>query len=203
MKLPKSLKDITLEEYQGIVPLLKDTDIDKWISIIAILSGKSNTEIEDIDTGVFKQYRSQLQFLLEPSGQLVKKHVWINGSLYRGTNNADKLNTSQYVAIKTFLNDGNPYEQLHNLAPCCYKKLTWKGWKYIGEDHVKLSNAFLKKPVYDVMPLVFFCSKVLSNSMVSTEVYLQSLTLIKKRMAEVQKAISEGSFSPVGVGTLQ
>lgn len=203
VKLPKSLKDIPVKQYQAVHPLLSDLSLDGWINIMALLSDKSTGEIEDIDTKVFKKYRKQLQFLLEDKPQYVKKYLWVNGSLYKGTNNADDLNTAQYVAIKTFLSQGSPVEQLHNLAACSYKKLTIKGWKYIGDNHVKLSDAFLNKPTSDVLPLVFFCLKVLYNSMESSEAYLQAQKIIAERMEEIHQLISEESFSITGDGMLQ
>lgn len=203
MKLPNSLKDIKVKQYQTIAPLLSDLNLDTWIKIMSILSGKTTEQIEDIDTGVFKKYRKQLQFLLADKPQFVKKYLWINGSLYRGTNNADDLNTSQYVAIKTFLSQGSPVEQLHNIAPCCYKKLTLKGWKYNGDDHVKLSEAFLNKPTSDVLPLVFFCFRVLYSSTIDSEAYLEAQKVIANRMEEIHQLILDESFLNTGVGTPQ
>ena len=203
MRLPKSLKDIKVKQYQTIAPLLSDLNLDTWIKIMSILSGKTTEQIEDIDTGVFKKYRKQLQFLLADKPQFVKKYLWINGSLYKGTNNADDLNTSQYVAIKTFLSQGSPVEQLHNIAPCCYKKLTFKGWKYNGDDHVKLSEAFLNKPTSDVLPLVFFCFRVLYNSTIDSEAYLEAQKVIASRMEEIHQLILDESFLNTGVGTPQ
>jgi hypothetical protein len=203
VKLPNSLKDIKVKQYQTIAPLLSDLNLDTWINIMSILSGKTTEQIEDIDTGVFKKYRKQLQFLLADKPQFVKKYLWINGSLYKGTNNADDLNTSQYVAIKTFLSQGSPVEQLHNIAPCCYKKLTFKGWKYNGDDHVKLSEAFLNKPTSDVLPLVFFCFRVLYNSTIDSEAYLEAQKVIANRMEEIHQLILDESFLNTGVGTPQ
>jgi hypothetical protein len=203
VKLPNSLKDIKVKQYQTIAPLLSDLNLDTWIKIMSILSGKTTEQIEDIDTGVFKKYRKQLQFLLADKPQFVKKYLWINGSLYRGTNNADDLNTSQYVAIKTFLSQGSPVEQLHNIAPCCYKKLTLKGWKYNGDDHVKLSEAFLNKPTSDVLPLVFFCFRVLYSSTIDSEAYLEAQKVIANRMEEIHQLILDESFLNTGVGTPQ
>ena len=203
MKLPNSLKDIKVKQYQTIAPLLSDLNLDTWIKIMSILSGKTTEQIEDIDTGTFKKYRKQLQFLLADKPQFVKKYLWINGSLYKGTNNADDLNTSQYVAIKTFLSQGSPVEQLHNIAPCCYKKLTFKGWKYNGDDHVKLSEAFLNKPTSDVLPLVFFCFRVLYNSTIDSEAYLEAQKVIASRMEEIHQLILDESFLSTGVGTPQ
>jgi len=217
VKLPKSLKDIKVKQYQTIAPLLSDLNLDTWINIMSILSGKTTEQIEDIDTGTFKKYRKQLQFLLADKPQFVKKYLWINGSLYKGTNNADDLNTSQYVAIKTFLSQGSPVEQLHNIAPCCYKRFKFRhqyksgnkivtkylGFFYNGDDHVKLSEAFLNKPTSDVLPLVFFCFRVLYNSTIDSEAYLEAQKVIANRMEEIHQLILDESFLSTGVGTPQ
>lgn len=217
VKLTKSLKDIPVKQYQTIHPLLSDLNLDTWIQIMAILSGKTTEEIEDIDTGTFKKYRKQLQFLLADKPQLVKKYIWVNGSLYKGTNNADELNAAQIVGIKTFLSQGSPVEQLHNIAPCAYKRFKWRhqykrgndiitkymGFFYVGDDHVKLSEAFLNKPTSDVLPLVFFCFRVLYNLMEDTEAYSEAQKVIQSRMEEIHQLILEENFLNIGVGTPQ
>lgn len=211
MKLPKSHKDIPVSKYQEIYPHLQlalNSEIemirlDEWVNIISILSGLMVDQVEDLDYKDVKAAKTQLSFLTQDNPQFVKKFIWVKGSLYKGTNNAEDLNTSQIVAIKTFLSQGGTVEQLHNVAPCCYKKLTWKGWKFNGSNHKELSEAFLSKPVSDVLPLVFFCSKVLLTLILDSEHYSNSLKIISRRMEEVNQAILEGSFLNTGDGTLQ
>jgi hypothetical protein len=208
VKLPRSLKDISAQQYQEIFPSIVELNkLDdvlersfKWCKIISILTIKHVDEIEDLDIKILKNHINQLSFLLDESPKLIYKHLWVNGSLYRGVNNAEQLNASQIVAIKTFLSQGNYVDQLHNLAPCCYKKLTWKGWKYNGDDHVKVSNAMIKKSAHKTLPVVFFCSKVLQYLMENSATYLSSQKIIKERMEEINQAILDGSFSNIGDG---
>jgi hypothetical protein len=211
VKLPKSLKEITVQQYQEIHPsILKVTELSdpldinlEWCRIISILTVKHVDEIESLDLDVIKGYKKQLSFLLEDKERLITKFIWINGCLYKGTNNAEGLNASQVVAIKTFLSQGNYIDQMHNLAPCVYKKLTWKGWKYNGNDHIKISNKILKKSSYDIIPVVFFCSKVLKNLMESSEPYLKAKKIIQERIVEISRLALEESSLSTGVGTLQ
>lgn len=211
MKLPKSLKDISVQQYQEIHPsILKLSELTdtlekalEWCKIISVLTVKHVDEIEAIDLNVLKGYIKQLSFLMDDSERLITKYIWINGSLYKGTNNAEGLNASQVVAIKTFLSQGNYIDQMHNLAPCVYKKLTWKGWKYNGSDHIKVSNAIAKKSSYDIIPVVFFCSRVLRNLMEGSEHYLQAKKIIADRMVEISRQVLEESSLNIGDGTPQ
>lgn len=211
MKLPKSLKDISVQQYQEIHPsILKLSELTdtlekalEWCKIISVLTVKHVDEIEAIDLNVLKGYIKQLSFLMEDKERLVTKFIWINGSLYKGTNNAEGLNASQVVAIKTFLSQGNYIDQMHNLAPCVYKKLTWKGWKYNGSEHIKVSNAILKKSSYDIIPVVFFCSRVLRNLMEGSEHYLQAKKIIADRMLEISRQVLEESSLNIGDGMPQ
>ncbi len=211
MKLPKSLKDISVQQYQEIHPsILKLSELTdtlekalEWCKIISVLTVKHVDEIEAIDLNVLKGYIKQLSFLMDDSERLITKYIWINGSLYKGTNNAEGLNASQVVAIKTFLSQGNYIDQMHNLAPCVYKKLTWKGWKYNGSEHIKVSNAILKKSSYDIIPVVFFCSRVLRNLMEGSEHYLQAKKIIADRMVEISRQVLEESSLNIGDGTPQ
>ncbi len=211
MKLPKSLKDISVQQYQEIHPsILKLSELTdtlekalEWCKIISVLTVKHVDEIEAIDLNVLKGYIKQLSFLMDDSERLITKYIWINGSLYKGTNNAEGLNASQVVAIKTFLSQGNYIDQMHNLAPCVYKKLTWKGWKYNGSEHIKVSNAILKKSSYDIIPVVFFCSRVLRNLMEGSEHYLQAKKIIADRMVEISRQVLEESSLNIGDGMPQ
>ncbi len=211
MKLPKSLKDISVQQYQEIHPsILKLSELTdtlekalEWCKIISVLTVKHVDEIEAIDLNVLKGYIKQLSFLMDDSERLITKYIWINGSLYKGTNNAEGLNASQVVAIKTFLSQGNYIDQMHNLAPCVYKKLTWKGWKYNGNDHIKVSNAIAKKSAYDIIPVVFFCSRVLRNLMEGSEHYLQAKKIIADRMVEISRQVLEESSLNIGDGMPQ
>ena len=135
MKLPQSLKDITVQQYQEIHPsILKLSELTdtlekalEWCKIISVLTVKHVDEIEAIDLNVLKGYIKQLSFLMEDKERLVTKFIWINGSLYKGTNNAEGLNASQVVAIKTFLSQGNYIDQMHANGPwscyCCSVRL--------------------------------------------------------------------------------
>lgn len=194
--IPKSYKQITVKQYQDIYPDIKilltsdNTDLKAvaWVSIISYLSGKSKDYVESLEISKVKALTKQLSFLVTNDYQLVKKYTWINGSLYRALNEAEKLNTAQYVSIKTFLQSGDMIEQLHNLAACSYKKLTWKGWVYDGKDHVKLAESFKAKSCHDVLPIVFFCSKVFRHWMENTGVYLKSMEILKEHIKEMQEA---------------
>ena len=124
MKLPRSLKEITVKQYQEIHPnIVKLKQLDdpldiasEWCKIISVLTVKHINEIEDLDLNILKKHIKTLHFLVKPDPQLITKYIWINGSLYKGVNHADQLNASQIVAIKTFLSQGNYVDQLHNLA---------------------------------------------------------------------------------------
>ena len=203
MKLPKSYKQISTKQYQKIYPYLKDIGTDSWVQIISILGNVSTDYVEDINLKDLKKHVKQLSFLLTNNYQLVYKYVWIKGSLYKAINEADKLNTAQYISIKTFLQSGEMVDQLHNLAACSYKKLTLRGWKYKGDNHEMLANAFLDKPAHKTLPMVFFCSKVLRYWMESTEGYLNSQIVIQGRMAEINQLILDESFLITGDGTPQ
>lgn len=222
MKVPKSLKDITVKQYQTIAPDLKlsqttdneDLRLQAWINILSNLTGKTVDEIESLDRLEFKKYRKQLDFLLLPKPSLVTKYLWIGGSLYKATNDAYKLNTAQYVAIKTFMKDNDAIEQLHHLAACSYKRFKFKhqfkrgdkvitkycSFVYEGDRHVKLSEAFLNKSAHNVLPIVFFCSNVLLNSMENMEAYSEAEKVIAERMKEINQLLLDRSFLNTGDG---
>jgi hypothetical protein len=200
MSLPKSYKDLTIEKYQEIYPLIQGINelagleyLERW-GAISLAFGHDNLQISQI---------KELAFLTKNEYTLLYKHLWINGWLYRACNDVDQTNAAQILSIKTFLTQGDHIEQLHNIAACSYKKLTWRGWKYKGEGHVKLAAAFKKKSCHKVLPVVFFCFNVLKNVMLNSEAYLQSMRIIKNRMEEIRLMQLEKNFTNIGGGLPQ
>jgi hypothetical protein len=215
MKLPKSLNDISVEKYQELHPYLFKDDLDSKIKVLSLVSGLSIKHLtEVVDSETLKKCFHKIRFLRNENYPILYKYIWIKGSLYKRVENERKLTTGQYVGIKSFLTKGSYIEMLPDLAPCCYRKFRlryqykvgdktltkWFGFFYDSDNHEELREAFKKKSAHKVLPVVFFCSKVLLVLIKDTEDYTNSLKIIKERMQELQEMISEEASMIIGDG---
>lgn len=213
MALPYSYKDVSVEKYQEIFPtlqkILAEEDPEKkdehQIQLLAMFGFP--------DLTVEKRIKAlkQISFLSSNEYKLVHKHLWIKGKLYKAENNVEKLLTSQYISIKTIIQEGEVIPHLTNLAPLCYKRFKWKhkykegkvertkyfSFVYDSSDHTELSEWFKTAPCHKVLPLVFFCSIVYKHWIQNTEAYLNSQKIIKE---EMKKLLSDESFLNTGLG---
>lgn len=202
--IPKSFKDITVKDYQAIHPFVIKDDLDSWVYIVAYFLKKSIKQVEDeIEGDKLKAYFKQLSFLKTTSFPVLYKYIWIKGRLYKAVKSEKKLTAGQYVGIKTFCQQGDVIQMLPDLAACCYRKLTLKGWKYDGSIHEEIRNEMLKQPAHKILPVVFFCSKVLIYWIKDTEVYSNSQKIIAERMKELEELICAEASMIIGGGTPQ
>lgn len=196
MRLPKSYKDITVEQYQEIREVLqKDSEsIDTWVRIVCILTNKQIEEIENLKADHLKWVFSQISWIRKPELKGRKrKYIFAGGRLYKACFYAQKLNTAQYVDLKSFLKEGDADKNLHKLLACVYLPLTWKGFDYSGEKHVETASRLRKVKMGRVYPTVFFYSKVWKNSIKAIQesgikkaenLMLQSLEAILSEISE-------------------
>lgn len=220
MNVPKSYKDISLSKYQEIYPILErilnESDEDKRYFIQLELLEAFGVDHKQLNIGQIAKLTKQLSFLKSNEYKLVWKYLWIKGNLYKAENNAEKLITGQYVSIKEIAK-GGLIDNLHNIAPICYKKFKWiyrykegkesktKFFKFVytDENHTELVEWFKTCPSNKVLPIVFFCLKVLEHSITNTQTYLKAKEIIKTRELELLDILSKENISINGDGSLQ
>lgn len=219
MKLPKSYKEISVEKYQELFPTLQkvltEQDDDKKHEFQKELCKILGYPIDHLTIGEQAKAIKRISFLKSNEYKLVYKYLWIKGKLYKAENDINKLLTSQYISIKTIIQDGEVIPHLADLAPLCYKRFKWKHkymegkvqhtkyftFVYDASNHTELSEWFKTAPCNKVLPLVFFCSMVFKHWIQSTEAYLNSQRIIKEREKEIRELLLEGNFLNIGAGT--
>lgn len=211
VKLPKSFKGVTVDQYQRILPIYqkieKETDTitiaSDWCRILSILSGVKPNEIEQMPINKLKQAIASLSWLV--NGQIKqskRKYLIVNGVLHRAKLSAKEFNTAQYVEIKTFLGSGNWVGEMHRIAASIYSPLTWSGFKHDGEGHEKRAEGFKKLSVVKVFPTVFFYSILWQRSISRIQEYgLKIVEQKNKEAEELLMSILRETLEDIGDGT--
>lgn len=197
MKLPKSFKQVTVEQYQRIYPIYQKIEAEKdpiviasdWCRIISILTTLKPNEVEELPIDKLKSIIKSLNWLV--NGNIKpnkKKYLFVKGHLHRAKLEAKQFNTAQYVEIKTFLSRGNWISEMHNILATIYSPLGWKGFKHDGVSHPDRAEAFKKVSVASVYPTVFFYSVQFKDSMRRIQEY--GLKLMKEKQKEIDQHLA-------------
>lgn len=155
-------KDLTIKQYQAINQIVKSDldELDKEVAIAALITGKTEDEILNLPIPEVKKIFSQTRLRETEMSLKPKKYVFINGTLYVGLTDLDKLTTGNYVDLKNF-GSKDFVSNLHNLLAILYKPL-FSG-EIDGKKHSKIASDMLDAKLGQVAGLVFFYSNVLES----------------------------------------
>lgn len=210
MRIPKNYNQVTVEQYQLTIPILNkikcETDAEKvltgWAMIISFLTGKPVEEIEDLPIDKLTSIIKSLSWLGSELKGKNRKYLLFKGRIYRAQFDASKLNTAQYVEVKSFIERGNPMDDFHNILASIYSPLTLKGFRHDGLSHAKRAEIFKQIPIGKVYPTLFFYSNLFKNSMkdildYGLKEYNQEMKKAEKLLMETLREISQ----EIGDGT--
>lgn len=213
MRVPKSFNQVTVSQYQRVVPIYKkiekETDsliiASDWARIISILSDVTPAEVENLPLSQLTSIIKSLDWLVQGKMPFRKrKYLFINGTLHvakrkggqfsknqykqllKVKTEAFELDTAQYVEVETFKGRG-VLENLHNIAATIYSPLTIKGFRHDGIDHSKRAEAFLQMSAAKVLPAVFFYSKAYKNLIRRIQEY--GIKLQREKMKEADQLL--------------
>jgi len=130
MKIPKSWKGVTVEQFQEILPIYKkaveETDsikiIDHWVNIIAILADCQLDDVEALSIPKIKAIIKSLNWLtLDKINGSRKFTLYHNKKLYKAAKQAKDFNAGRYIEYKTFLGRGGLVKNLHLILATIYQ----------------------------------------------------------------------------------
>ena len=112
---------VTIEQYQEVYRLLKDTGMDsfeKETLILAALSGKTTRQIEALTIADYKKLRQEVDFAFSapPKGK-PSQYIKANGRWYKVIYDIRKIRANQYVTLQHFAKS-DIIENLHQVLAC-------------------------------------------------------------------------------------
>lgn len=213
MRVPKSFNQVTVSQYQRVVPIYKkiekETDsliiASDWARIISILSDVTPAEVENLPLSQLTSIIKSLDWLVQGKMPFRKrKYLFVNGRIHRATFKAKGFNTAQYVEIKTFLGRGDMLSEMHNILATIYSPLTKKGFRHNGLNHSERAEAFKQISVAKVFPTVFFYSKAYRRLIKNITEY--GIKLQREKMKEADQLLMSTlreALENIGDGTAQ
>ncbi len=171
-----SLAKLTVDQYQRLyaVQRSENTDLDKSIQSVAIITGKTPTEVEAMDFHEFKTKAKEIAVLFSgPIEQrMPHRYVKLVGKKYKVMTDIRDLSAGQYIDLQHFL-AGNMIENLHQIFACLLipEKFFGKG-KYDGKNHEIISNSVLDLPFIEVHSTCVFFLKFWNGSIKAIQDYL-------------------------------
>ena len=166
MKLPKDFGELTVREFQQVSKIMDSEDdlLDKYVNVIACLSGKDIKEIESNTFGKIGEWFKQVSFIQRPyAPENYSKWVFVNGRFYKPVVNNENFLASQLISLKFLDEKKQPIELLNQLLACCYVRMNWLGkpLPYNAKDHNQIAEDMLDVKLKHVYGFLMFKKKVL------------------------------------------
>lgn len=121
-KIKKSWKDVTIKEYNDICGILKreqDSELEKQIAVAAIIYGKSEKEMYDLDVAALRKVLADIEWINKPfKFDLRWKHnkLNINGKKCKVIQNIESLPVSAYLDFQNYWDKRD--ENIGNVLAC-------------------------------------------------------------------------------------
>lgn len=197
-KLPKSWKDITLEQYADIYDITQqkpDTsnpfwELDQHCQLLSVVTGDPYDKLIDLQTAEIKKRFRAISFLSTPPAEKQIRSFRTGGYRWHVNYDITRGTASQYIDISELSKE--THNLIHNapqiMAVYCEPtrfnpiKLKWEPVEMSHSDKVEL----LKRcPVSVAYPLTVFFCKVWKNLISNTGGYLsQMLSTIQKELQQ-------------------
>ena len=166
--------DLTVEQYQGLYPIIMDNseDFNKEVRAICYLSGMNEDELNNLSLEEYGKIAKNYEFL--DNGELknvAQKTIVANGNKYDVQYDMKKLPVARYVEFKHFVRDKGKHfvPELHFIMASITKP---HKQKYVSTDHSKYAEDFKKAKFEDVHATALFFCALLSKMMRATSGYL-------------------------------
>ena len=207
MKIIDNYRDLPIGMYLEICEISRREDIEelhKQVSILSILTGRSEEEIYDLPIGDYKDLVSKTKYLEhEYEGEvLTAKTYTLEGWVLQPVEDYRKITTAQYIDFQTFVKDVEK-----NIVEILSVMLIPKGKKYNqGYDIIELQNVLRRcLSVADALSLyAFFFAQYIQSTKDSLTFSKEAAMKLrdpekrKRVLKEIQK--QEQHLKQIGVG---
>lgn len=179
-------ENLTVEQYQKLQSIECDNDLDKRIIQYSIITGKTISQVEDINPiEIFKL----TNFLQKPVHAMPFNPRY---GRFKAITDISEITAAQHKDFTTFIkqHDNDYVKCLPHILAIIHKEITLSGYKYVQEHHFRNVEVFKKAKLKDVLGTVFFYSKCFKSYSQTLKDCLESN---EKKIAEMMMTISEDS----------
>lgn len=186
-------KDVTLWQYQQIENLLSkkegDTELDLAVKTLAILTNKTETQIDSLSLADLKEQLKGIDFVTTTKPEpKPKDFIKVGNKRYRCIYDIKNMPYARYIETKYFGSDIT--NNLHKIAASMVMpmKLTWRGWKvakYDASKHNEYAQDLLSAPFESVYGSVVFFCQVFADSIMNLRDYFKA-EMIKSGMNPIE-----------------
>ena len=192
--IPTSWKDINIDTYINLVPVLQteQDEVKRVIDIICVLTGKKREEVREIKLNDYNKLLKKMSFLFTKiPTKLKSKRLKIEGNYYEFKLQAENLLFGEYINAMEMINQKQNNSIVQNLDKILLSICRPVERKFFRWREKKMTNQLLKETleifrykmsIADAYPLaVFFCS--LSKDLITniqTSLMLQANQITKE-----------------------
>ncbi len=186
--IPKSWKDITVNQFYLINELDKSEELDYLVNLIAILCNLTIDHVEAMTIQNIKSIGDKLSFVSKMPEKFVNDFK-LNGKHYIVDCNISHISGGQYIDLGEYIKQGTD-TNIHKILTvfCIPSERKWfkrKALKYgVGYSLNSLADEFKEVSFEIAYPLAVFFCKLLEKSMPVIQVYLEKELNILQKMSE-------------------
>lgn len=195
MRLPKSYREITINQFSAINDILKDdslSELEKNIRLLSIIAKKDISEVEAMPVPEFKncikklEWISEINYIPAPTNFKCGKYYW------KPIKDVTHINMSQFIDISSYYNDeSNIINNLPAiLATICTPYRFVFGLKFktsLSFDEKK--KILINASIHDIYPIsLFFCA-------VYSRLQKDILIYLSRKQNQMKREIIDGQIS--------
>lgn len=175
-----TLSTLTVGQFQALYAVQKSSqdELDKITDCVAILTGKTSAEVDDMPLSEFNAISAQIrQVFSQPMPEAkAKQIIKANGKEYGITYEPGKLRAGQYVEYQGWI-QGDLVDNLHMIMASLSYPVKRFGWlkrkgKNDSANHEQVANDFKEAKFIDVYAACLFFCELLKGSIKALEGFL-------------------------------
>lgn len=192
---PKSWSDVSIGQYQEILTIQTDSELNQFIEAISICEDADPEDLRNIPLKDLKSKIIEYQFLKSEPSPDFKKTFTIDDVEYGLEPELSLMSSGVFIDCEQFRRNTN--ENLHNLCALVWRPITkWSGKEYEIEPHTargfeKRANLFKEK-----LSIEFVKGGILFFSLLGIELSLRTLDCLVEEMKAVSTTTTMEATTP-------
>lgn len=202
-------KDVTVWQWQQLQTIAKkndDTELDKAVKTLAILTNRTESQIDSLSIGELNKELKNISWIgKEEAKPKPVDFIKVNGKRYCCIYDVRQIPFARYIESKFFSDD--VVLNLHKIMASMVRpmKRTWRGWKvakYDASKHEDYAQDLLSAPFEAVYGSVVFFCQVFSDSIKSSKDFM-ILDLMKNGMTQEEAEMMMGVLCEAMAGFIR